>query len=203
MTVAAELSAALHHSRDGGQVSHVGLRAQRTDSAADGEEEAHEQDFALRGQTQPPLGMRPAPLVEVAVSHEWWPGAPRKPGHVVPSTAAPLLAAPAAEGIDSATFSFLLQRALDDKRKEEEEAVETAELAKLDEKVAAAEVRLLDALQQDRDEGVRVTPQTWNSHSRVEQLAVRWYEAKDEVRKRKGKWRKKRRKRTRRMRRSW
>ena len=30
MTVAAELSAALHHSRDGGQVSRVGLRAQKT-----------------------------------------------------------------------------------------------------------------------------------------------------------------------------
>ena len=33
MTVAAELSAARHHSRDGGQVSHVGLRAQKTDSS--------------------------------------------------------------------------------------------------------------------------------------------------------------------------
>ena len=33
MTVAAELSAALHHSRDGGQVSRVGLRAQKTDSS--------------------------------------------------------------------------------------------------------------------------------------------------------------------------
>ena len=31
MTVAAELSAALHHSRDGRQVSHVGLRPQKTD----------------------------------------------------------------------------------------------------------------------------------------------------------------------------
>ena len=33
MTVAAELSAALHHSRDGEQVSRVGLRAQKTDSS--------------------------------------------------------------------------------------------------------------------------------------------------------------------------
>ena len=33
LTVAAELSAALHHSRDGEQVSHVGLRAQKTDSS--------------------------------------------------------------------------------------------------------------------------------------------------------------------------
>ena len=57
--------------------------------------------------------------------------------------------------------------------------------------MAAAEDRLLDALQRDRDEGVRVTPQTWNSLSRVEQLAVRWYLAKDEVRKRRKKKRKK------------
>ena len=47
-----------------------------------------------------------------------------------------------AEAIDGSTLSFLLQHALEVKRKEEE-AVETAELAKLEEKVAAAEVRLL------------------------------------------------------------
>ena len=36
-----ELSAALHHSRDGGQVSRVGLRAQKTDSSwVDGGQES-------------------------------------------------------------------------------------------------------------------------------------------------------------------
>ena len=42
MTVAAELSAALHHSRDGGRDPSVGLRAQKTDSTAVEEEETHE-----------------------------------------------------------------------------------------------------------------------------------------------------------------
>ena len=68
----------------------------------------------------------------------------------VPVLGAPSLADSSAEATDGSTLSFLQQHALDDKRKEEEEAVETAELAKLEEKVAAAEVRLLHALQQDR-----------------------------------------------------
>ena len=56
MTVAAELSAALHRSRDGGgeQVKCDGLLAQKTDSAADGEEVVHDAHDALRGQTTPP-----------------------------------------------------------------------------------------------------------------------------------------------------
>ena len=41
MTVAAELSAALHHSRVGGREPHVGLRAPKTDSTGV-EEEVHE-----------------------------------------------------------------------------------------------------------------------------------------------------------------
>ena len=116
----------------------------------------------------------------------------------MPLLGAPSLADSSAEAIDGSTLSFLLQHALEVKRKEEEEAVETAELAKLEEKVAAAERRLLVELQRDRDEGVRVTAQTWDSLSRVEQLAVRWYVARDEVRKKKGKRKKKRRRRTRR-----
>ena len=120
----------------------------------------------------------------------------------VPLLGAPLLADSSAEAIDGSTLSFLLQHALEVKRKEEE-TVETAELVKLEEKVAAAESRLLVELQRDRDEGVRVTPQTWDSLSRVEQLAVRWYVAKDEVRKKKVKRMRKRRKRVRMRRRSW
>ena len=173
LSVAAALASARHHSAGPGVV---------TRREGQQEEVEVKQHSGLRAQTTPPPGTRPAALTEPMSQQGVWPGAPRQPGHVVPSAAAPLLAVPAAEGIDAATLSFLLQRALDDKRKEEEEAVETAELAKLEEKVAAAEVRLLDALQQDRDEGVRVTPETWNSLSRVEQLAVRWYVAKDEVR---------------------
>ena len=44
-----------------------------------------------------------------------------------PSVAAPLLAAPAADGVDEAALSFLLQRALEDKRKEEQLAKEKEE----------------------------------------------------------------------------
>ena len=44
MTVAAELSAALHHSRDGRQVSRVGLRAQKTDSSWDGRRQGVPED---------------------------------------------------------------------------------------------------------------------------------------------------------------
>ena len=153
LSVAAALASARHHSAGPGVVT----RRERQQ-----EEVEVEQHSGLRAQTTPPPGTRPAALTEPMSQQGVWPGAPRQPGHVVPSAAAPLLAAPAAEGIDAATLSFLPQRALDDKRKEEE-AVETAELAKLEEKVAAAEVRQLDALQQDRDEGVRVTPETWNS----------------------------------------
>ena len=42
MTVAAELSAALHHSRDGERELYVGLRVQKSDSSAVGDEEVHE-----------------------------------------------------------------------------------------------------------------------------------------------------------------
>ena len=194
-SVAMALAQALHHSAGPSKTKVVERRERQ-------EGEVQAANDAPRGQTTPLPEVRPGVPLD--------PGPPGDEAVAVGYAAAgvPLLGAPSladssVEAIDGSTLSFLLQRALDDKRKEEEEAVETAELAKLEEKVAAAEVRLLDALQQDRDEGVRVTPQTWNSLSRVEQLAVRWYVAKDEVRKRKGKWRKKRRKRTRRTRRSW
>ena len=63
VSIAAELSAAFHHSRDRRQGKHVGLRAQKTDSAVDVEvvQDAHE---APRGQETPPPGMRPGSLAE-------------------------------------------------------------------------------------------------------------------------------------------
>ena len=81
----------------------------------------------------------------------------------VPLLGTPSLADSSAEVIDGRTLSFLLQRALDVKRKEEEEAVEAAELVELEEKLAAAEERLLAVLRRDRDEGTRVTRQTWST----------------------------------------
>ena len=88
----------------------------------------------------------------------------------VPLLGAPSLADSSAEVADGSTLSFFLERALEVKRKEEE-AVEVAELTELEEKVAAAEVRLLGELQKDRTEAIRVTAQPWPTLSQVEQLA--------------------------------
>ena len=101
---------------------------------------------------------------------------------------APSLADSSAEVIDCSTLSFLLKRALEVKRKEEE-AVEAAELVELEEKLPAAEDRLLEVLRRDREEGT--TRQTWSTLSRVEQLAVHWFLAKDAVEKRRVKRKKK------------
>ena len=92
ITVAAELSAALHHSRDRGRVKHVSLRAQKTDSAG---------------------GMRPAPLAGPQ-------GAAATVGHV--ATVLPLLVALRGDdGVDGTTSSYLRKVALAKKKKEKEE----------------------------------------------------------------------------------
>ena len=135
------------------------------------EGEVHEENDALRSQTTPLRGMRP--------------GVP--PGCAI-------VAASSAEVIDGSTLSFLQQRALEVKRKEEEEAVEAAQLVDLEEKVAAAEGRLLEVLRREL-EGTRVTRQTWSTLSRVEQFAVHWFMAKDAVGKRRVKRKKKKKKR--------
>ena len=107
MTVAAELSAALHHSRDGGRVPYVGLRAQKTDSTAvEEEEEVHEAYVVPREQKQPPPGERPASLSEMV-----GPQLAVTVGYVaagVPLLGAPSMASPSAEAIDESTLSFLL-----------------------------------------------------------------------------------------------
>ena len=144
-SVAAAVAEALHHS--------AGLREKVVERRGRQEGEVHETHNALRSQTTPLPGKRPAPLSEVT-----GPQAAVTDGYVaagVPLLGAPSLAGSSAEAIDGSTLSFLLQHALEVKRKEEEEeeAVETAELAKLEEKVAAAERRLLVELQRDRDEG--------------------------------------------------
>ena len=63
----------------------------------------------------------------------------------MPLLGAKSLADSSAEVIDGSTLSVLLQRALEVERKEEE-AVEAAELVELEEKLAAAEERLLAVL---------------------------------------------------------
>ena len=133
-SVAAALAEALHHS--------AGLREKVVERRERQEGEVHVTHNVPRSQTTPLPGKRPAPLSEVTGSQT-----AVTDGYVaagVPLLGAPSLAVSSAEAIDGSTHSFLLQHALEVKRKEEEEAVETAELAKLEEKVAAAEDRLLD-----------------------------------------------------------
>ena len=108
----------------------------------------------------------------------------------VPLLGAPSLADSSAEAIDGSTLSFLLQRALEVKR-EEEEAVEVAELTELEEKVVAAEDGLLRELEKDWAKAIRVTTQSWPTLSRVGQLAILWFLAKDKVVKRREKRKKK------------
>ena len=116
----------------------------------------------------------------------------------VPLLGAPSLADSSAEAIDGSTLSFLLQHALEAKRKEEE-AVETAELAKLKEKVAAAEARVMEEIDRLRHLGDRTNLTTLLNRT------CSWYLARDAVLKRKDKRKKKkkRRKRVRMWRRSW
>ena len=56
--------------------------------------------------------------------------------------------------LDDKTIAWLLERSLAERQREEEEAVEAAVLAELEEKVAVAEGRLLVELQREREDGV-------------------------------------------------
>ena len=80
----------------------------------------------------------------------------------------------------------LPERSLAERQREEEEAVEAAVL-----EAAVAEGRLQVELQRGREDGTRVSRQTWATLSRMEQLAVEWYLAKDVLVKRRVKKKKK------------
>ena len=115
-TVAMELAAALHHSRDVGPGTHAGLRAQK--AASSREEAGVESHHALRGLKTLPPGMRPEQLPEA-------PG-PQRCDRTVRGTSvgAPLLAVQSLrgfDGVDNTAAKFLLQQALKLKKEEEEE----------------------------------------------------------------------------------
>ena len=110
---AMELAAALHHSRDGGPVSHSALRGLK--AASSGEEAGVESHNALRGLKTLPLGMQPEQLPE--------PPGPQRCDRTVRGTSvgAPLFAVQSLrgfDGVDDTAAKFLLQQAL--KKKEEE-----------------------------------------------------------------------------------
>ena len=94
------------------------------------EVEAHEQYYAPRGQEQPPPGVRPAPLPEVA-----GPQAAVTVGYV--AAVAPSLAVVRELDLlhDGATVQFLFQQSLLARAQEEEEARELEEVKRMEEAV--------------------------------------------------------------------
>ena len=152
------------------------------------------------GQEQPPPGMRPGSLSD--------PGPPQQVAATVgyvtvgaPRLTPVVLVQDAA--LDDKTVAWLLECSLAERQREEEEAVEAAVLADLEVKVAVAEGRLLVELQREREDGTRISRQTWATLFRVEQLAVEWYLAKDVLVKRRVKKKKKEKRRRTRRRRRW
>ena len=158
----------------------------------------HLANDAPHSQTTPLPGVRPGVLLD--------PGPPGDEAVAVgyaaasvPLLGAPLLADSSAEAIDGSTLSFLLQRALDDKRMEKEEAKLVAEVNELEEKVAKAEARVMEEIDRLRRLGDRTNLTTLLNRT------CTWYLARDAFLKRKDKRKKKkkRRKRVRMRRRSW
>ena len=112
----------------------------------------------------------PGPPLQVAATASYVAaGAPRLTPVVLVQDAA----------LDDKTVAWLLERSLAERQREEEEAVEAAVLAELEERVAVAEGRLLVELQREREDVTRISRQTRATLSCVEQLAVEWYLAKD------------------------
>ena len=179
MSVAISLAEATHHSAP-----------RRLKTAMAEEEVEHETYGGLRALSTPPMGTRPAPLPEVA-GPQGRPVAPLSPGAGVPSPALPSLAGAAGEVVDSSALAFLAARAVQVREEEEAE-----ELRQLDEVLATAEDRLVEAL--DPLEHVETWPR-WKSLSSVQQAACHWYAAWLRREKRK---RRKKRRRTRRTRRT-
>ena len=187
MAVALHLAEALHHS-SGASLEPVVERR----------EEEVEAEVVYVSQEQPPPGMRPGSLSD--------PGPPQQVAATVGYVAAgaprltPVVLVQDA-ALDDKTIPWLLKRSLAERQREEEEAVEAAVLAELEVKVAVAEDRLLVDLQREREDGTRISRETWATLSHVEQLAVEWYLVKDVLVKRRVKRKKKKRRRTRRRRR--
>ena len=172
---------------------YVGLRAQRTDSSAvEEEEEEHAEYVGPQAQKAPPPGMRPAPLVEVAVPHVAEAARAFRAAGAL-SLEPPCLADATAEGVDSSALAFLASRALLDRQEEEEARREEEAIAELEDKVAGQYRRLVGMIEAMRGTGGRPEDRT----TALERALIGWYMNSEVLRKRKGK-RKKKRKRCRR-----
>ena len=181
MAVALHRAEALHHS-SGASLEPVAERREE-------EVEAEVVHGAPRGQEQPPPEMRPGSLSD--------PGPPLQVAATVGYVAAwvprltPVVVVQDAVH-DNETLAWLLQRTLDDRQREKEEAEEAEVVKQLEVVLAEAEDKLLVAVEE-----LRVSPSrpSWNSLSPALQAAVHWHVAVDRVRKRKRKSRKKERRR--------
>ena len=130
------LVTASHHSFDRVHAEHVAPRSQKTGTRA-GEGEVHEKHDGPRAQERPLPGTRPERLSDAqepqgVLEHSC-------PACGAPSLSMRVLADRAADGVDEAALSFLLWRALEDKRKEEQLAKEKEEERKQ---------KVLDSLEQ-------------------------------------------------------
>ena len=130
--------------------------------------EAHEQNNALWAQTQPPPGVLPAPLSEVAESQGRL-VAPACPCGGVPSLVPVVMVQEAAQ--DDATIAFLLSQTLLAK-----------EMEVLEPDLASKEQRLVEEIERDRSSAERPS-----RDSRVEVAAAWWVLTKLALRKRKTK----------------
>ena len=164
-TVAMELVAALHHSRDVGPGTNAGPRAQK--AASSREVEAHETHSALRGPKQPPHGERPGSLLD--------PGPQRSDrtarhsvGNGLPLLATPSPAGAAGEAIDSATLTFLLSQSLRVRQEHEEEHA----AMRREEKRVKKEERKTEMAVVRRRSGVR--RRSWSSRRRWPRPGRRW-----------------------------
>ena len=164
------LAEKLHHSAGPVEQHDAPRRQKNTRVRQEGEE---------HGTYDGPRG--PAPLPEVA-RLQGRPVAPLSPGAGVPSLASPPLAGAAGEVVDSSALAFLAARAVQVREEEAEE------LRQLDEVLATAEDRLVEALDPLRHDESRPH---WSSLSPVEQAACHWCAAW--LRREKRKSRKKRR----------
>ena len=178
-SVAAALAAATHHSapRSGWPEQHNAPRGPTIASAM--EVEAHEQYYAPRGQEQPPPGVRPAPLPEVA-----GPQAAVTVGYV--AARAPLVSDMLH---DDATVQFLLQQSLLARSQEEEEEAREQEEDKRQEEAVLTRMLRLEA------EVMKYAGRDRSQHSDLEKAAVTLVAHSDALRRRRERRRKRKKQR--------
>ena len=117
-SVRAAVATVLHHSCDVGRESHYVPRHQKMATAR--EEVVNEPHDALRGLTTPPPRERPGILPE-PVPQRSDRTVRRFAGAALPTPGLPVLAGALGEAVDPSSLSFLVRRAVEDRKREEEE----------------------------------------------------------------------------------